>query len=473
MLRIFAQVNYSNPKNPGADSGIQMLASMTKAVLNQCPDICFYVLLPESAEAEWKRAFTHDRIRLLVSPLPPRQGGGAFHFDSRTLDKLIDLRHIDVDLLLINQPELTPAFLDYFNKRYFFHVPAISYIHWLDWRRYDSIKNRAVEPSVLATLTGALLSARVACNSAYGRDRILNVASRWFSNEVLGELAKKLVPFYPAIDASQLARHRSSRRHKKIQIIVPHRAQKYTGFKTLVEKYFPQIWKIRRDFEVILTNPSRYDFVRGYEEKYSFIKVAQLSRREYLETLWSADIVIGSHVGCNQWSVATLEAICANCIPLLSSEGFYTEMLRPLVKSSEWIEICDRWFYFRNEFVNRLLALMDNIEEERKHARVIGRRARDYYDWRTLAKQWGELFESVAQTAPIVGRDSKAFGELHHEIKRCGECTKAELLRAMRWHPKSRYIPWTKYRRRLLTVADEMPNTSEVIFSCNGKSGRI
>jgi glycosyltransferase involved in cell wall biosynthesis len=469
MLRIFAQVNYSNPKNPGADSGIQMQASMINALLKMDPGIYFYVLLPESAAAEWKLSFEHERIRVLVTQLPPRQSGGAFHFDSRALDKLIDFRCEDVDLLLINQPELVPAFLDYFNKRHFFHVPAISYIHWLDWRRYDSIKNRAVEPSIVATLAGALLSTKVACNSEYGRNRILKVAGRWFNDSVLKDLAGKLVSLHPAVDAPRSPRSKRAGNRKKIQIIVPHRAQKYTGFKTLIEKYFPRVWRVRQDFEVLLTNPSRYDFIRGYEAKHPFVTVLQLDRVQYLKALWRADIIIGSHVGCNQWSVATLEGICADCVPLLSNEGFYKEMLTPLIKPKEWPRIWDRWFYFRGEFVNRLLALMDSLEEERKMARVIGRRARRHYDWRAVAKQWADLFETVARTAPVVGSDSSAFRALLKEIELHGSRRKMELLNRMRWHPKSRHIPWTKYRRRLLMVTEETPNTSEVIFSSNGR----
>jgi len=161
MLRIFVQVNYSNPKNPSADSGIQMQAWMMKALLKRNREICFHVLLPESAATEWKSCFEHERIQLLIAPLPPKQAGGAFHFNSRSLDELMDLRRMDFDLLWINQPELAPAFLDYFNKRHFFHVPAITYIHWLDWRRYDLLKNRAAEPSIVAILAGALLSSKV------------------------------------------------------------------------------------------------------------------------------------------------------------------------------------------------------------------------------------------------------------------------------------------------------------------------
>jgi glycosyltransferase involved in cell wall biosynthesis len=469
MLRILAQINYSNPKNPAADSGIQMHASMAKAVLDQHPNIYFYVMLPESALEAWKGAFDHERIGLLVTPLPPRQSGGAFHFDSPALDRIMDFRRMDVDVLLLSQPELTPAFLDYFNKRHFFHIPAISYIHWLDWRKYDAIKNRAVEPSVLSTLTGAMLSSKVGCNSVYGRDRILKLARHWFADELVDGLARKLIPLCPGIDALSLScRRLSHKKKRKIQIIVPHRAQKYTGFKTLIERYLPRVWNLRRDFEVILTNPSRYDFITGYQRDYPFIKVVQLDRSEYINTLSDADIVIGSHVGCNQWSVATLEALCAGCIPLMSSEGFYKEMFEPIVTAREWPKIADHWFYFRSEFANRLLGLMDNLDTERRRAWVIGRRARKWYDWKARALEWGELFESVAQTSPIVGGDSKAFRRLVYEIKRRGKCTKAELLRMMGWHPKSRHIPWTKYRRRLLTIVDEMPNAAEVSFCWNG-----
>lgn len=446
-----------------------MQAWMMKALLKRHHEICFYVLLPDSAAAEWKSSFQHHRIQLLTAPLPPKQAGGAFHFNSRSLDELIDFRRLDFDLLWINQPELTPAFLDYFNKRHFFHIPAITYIHWLDWRRYDLIKNRAAEPSTVAILAGALLSSKVACNSNYGRKRILKVAGRWFNTATLNELANKLVPLPPAIDALQLRpREKRQRRRKTVQIIVPHRAQKYTGFKTLIENYFPKLWSIRRDFRVLVTNPSHYDFVRRYQEKYPFVRVLRLSRAQYIERMWNADIVVGSHVGCNQWSVATLEGICSECVPLLSSEGFYKEMLDPLIRRSEWSQIADRWFYFRSEFVKRLSALIDNLDEEREMAVVVARRARRHYDWRAVADHWANLFKSVAQTAPIIGQDSRAFRTLLREVQRRGSCSKLELLNLMRWHPKSRHIPWTKYRRRLLTLTEETPDSSEVIFSRNG-----
>src|SRR5262249_13651477 len=191
----------------------------------------------------------------------------------------MDLRRMDFDLLWINQPELAPAFLDYFNKRHFFHVPAITYIHWLDWRRYDLLKNRAAEPSIVAILAGALLSSKVVCNSNYGRDQILKVAGRWFNTATLDQLSSKLVPLPPVFDAVQLTpRQKRPHRSKIVQIIVPHRAQKYTGFKTLIENYFPRLWSTRRDFRVLVTNPSHYDFVRRYQERYPFVRVLQLTR---------------------------------------------------------------------------------------------------------------------------------------------------------------------------------------------------
>ena len=463
VLRILSHVNFSNLRDPASDSGVQVQASLINTLLKQNSDLYFYVLTPEQTLPVLQERLTESSVCLLPTPMPARQSGGAFHFDTATLDSVIDFRSMDFDVLHLNQPELTPAFLDYFNKRRFYDIPAVSYIHWFDWRRWDHLKNISNDPASILALTGAVLSHRTGCNSEYGRQRILAAAARWFGDHVLEELAERLCVLPPGIDVPEILAGRARKTARTVQLIVPHRAQKYTGFKTLVERWLPAVWARRQDFRVVLTNPSRYDYVNRYPDRYPFIKIKTLSRRDYIAELWRSDIVLGTHKGSNQWSISTLEAICAECVPLLNREAFFGEMIEPCVPPSERDRFADRNFYFRAEFPNRLLDLLDSLDEEKVRVRELARRARNIYDWRARAADWLSCFRSADAEAPVISARSAAYRKIVDFIAE-GPKSKADILRYMGWHPKSRHISWTKYRRALRTDAVERADGPTSVF---------
>ena len=229
-VRVLDVVNISNVRKPEADSGIRLQSELLAAILRKRPDFFFYVVVPESVVHSVAALFCHPNIKLIPSGGLARQNGGAYHCDFRTLAESLDLARMDIDLLFMNQPELTAAFLDYFNKVHVFDVHAVGYIHWMDWRRLNTTQKRWNIPGNLAATSSILLSAVTGCNSAFGRDRVLREAARWFNAETMAKMSSTLVALTPGIDTPAIVKARMTRRSSRTKtIIFPCRTQTYTA----------------------------------------------------------------------------------------------------------------------------------------------------------------------------------------------------------------------------------------------------
>jgi len=447
--RILDLINFSNLRNPDADSGVRLQKELISAVLRRKPDFFFYLLAPAELQASLSSYFQGKRVQVIPYGGLTRQQGGAYHFDPKELSLLLDLRQIDIDVLFLNQPELTPAFLDYFNKVHFFDIHSLGYIHWMDWKRSDNAKNRWNIPGNLMVLTSILVSTATGCNSLYGKSRILREAKRWFRDDAINEMDRKLIPLYPGVQSREILRARSPARNKVKTIVFPFRAQKYTGFKSLIEIHLRQLWKTRRDFRLLLTNPSNYDYVKKYPERFPFVQVLRLDRQEYLKMLWKADIVVGCHTGANQWSLAVVEAMAAECIPLLNRSSFFREMLAPVIPAGKSASVFAKYTYFRGTFRKQLEALLNNLPDERRRFRPFASRIRAFYDWDSRVDGWIKCFETVDAACTSVTAKSKVVRRMVQFICDQERCSKAQILRYLQWHPKSRQIPWSRYRKYL------------------------
>jgi hypothetical protein len=464
-IRVLDVLNFSNRRNPGADSGIQLQKELITAILRKRPDFFFYLLVPREMKSSLQDAFRGKNVQLIPASFLARQQGGAYQFDVRELSRLLDLDRIDVDALFLNQPELTPGFLDFFNKVHFFDVHSFGYIHWMDWKKLNQRKNRWNLPGNLAILTSILLSAVTGCNSLYGKQRILREAARWFNPETLAELNSKLVPLWPGINWPEIRKARTAERHRVATIIFPFRTQTYTGFKSLVEIHLAKLWRKRRDFRLILTNPSDYDYVKHYPQHFPFIQVCRLDRAEYLRTLWMADVVVACHTGASQWSLAVVEAIAAECIPLLNKEGFLPELLLEAIPVRQRPEVLARHFYFRSEFGRRLEAILDNLPVERQRIKVLSRHVRRFYDWGNRVDDWIRCLEFADRAAQPPTQSTQVLQKIERLIAQQHSCSKDAILRHLNWHTKSHQICWTRYRHYLRRHFWEDPRLPVVVFA--------
>jgi hypothetical protein len=242
-----------------------------------------------------------------------------------------------------------------------------------------------------------------------------------------------------------------------------------------VEVYLTQLWKERQDFQLILTNPSAYDYIRNYEEKYPFVHVHTFTREEYLEALWRADIVVGCHSGINQWSLAVTEALAADCVPLLNDEGFFKELLLESLPLKKRAISEDKYFYHRSNFCRKINALLDNLSQERIRAKAIGRHIRHFYNWGQRIEDWIKAIDGADNASPLLKDATSITRKIDQLMKSHGSCSKRMILQTLQWHPKSRYISWTRYRRYMRQKYIEGWGPSGVTFSCHApsKSGRL
>jgi glycosyltransferase involved in cell wall biosynthesis len=467
-MRILNVLNFSNWRNPAADSGIRLQQELIQAIARKRHDYFFYLLIPREVEREIRSTLEGANVQLIPTTSMSRQQGGAHHFDLRELDTLLDLRRIDIDVLFINQPELTAGLLGFFNKVHFFDLHSFNYIHWMDWQRRDEVKNRWNVPGNLTLLTSVLMSQVTGCNSAYGKSRIVEEASRWFNDSTTSEIERKLVPLHPGIQVPEICAAKSRSRHRLKTIIYPFRALKYTGFRALID-HLAALWEKRQDFRVIITNPSNYDYIKKLPERLPFLEVGRFDRPQYLRELWKADIVVACHNGSSQWSLAAVEALAAECIPLFNSESFLVELFAAALPGGLPSALLDRYFYYRSEFPRRLEYLLDNINEERKKIRPIAEQVRTYYDWTNRVDDWIRCFDAADQASPELRGQTDVSRRIDAVLGGCGSILKEDLMRELDWHVKSRHISWTRYRKYLRSNYFEDHRSPFVRFSASAK----
>jgi|SRR5579862_424097 len=464
-FRILIAINYSAGENTNGDSGFAFTAQLILSLLARDSSLHFYVLAPQDKSEEWTTRLSRPCVTIIPVPMVPRLHGGDFQFDPAELYRRFDFRRYDVDLLFLNQPELAPGFLQFFNRQTFHNVPAVCYVHWFDTRRPSTPKQLHHRPALIAALSGIVVSAATGCNSEFGRERILQQARQWFNSDTIEEMATKLVIFPPVVDVNELLAFRVDGCSKKVQLLINHRLLKYTGVRSLLTHFLPQMATRRRDFNVLATNPSKVR-LPGSLTKVPWLCVKTLDRDNYLAALWKSDIVLAPHRAAH-WSISTLEAICAQTVPLMNCETFFPEMMKPIIEgmsAGKRRHIESRWFYFRGNFSKRLSELIDKIDDERELAVEIGRRARLHYSWDAWSERWIELLHSVDRQVPRMSEQNPSMQKILKMIRDEGSLPKQELLRRMRWTPKTRALAWTSFRKLLREAAPDDPRQSEVVY---------
>lgn len=473
-LRIFTTVNFSAGENISADSGFTHLSVLIMTLLAADPCLHFYVLVPDIHLDAWRNVLLSNRVTLLPFPMVRRLHGGDFQFNPRALFDAVDFRSFEFDILFLNQLETVPAFMNFFNRLTFHNLPAVSYMHWFDTRRPSTPRQRCHEPALLAALAGMSSSNLVGCNSEYAKRRVLATAGRWFNHQALAQLEDKLRILPPMISLPG-ERQPFPRPTGDIRVVVNHRMLKYTGVRPLLDYKLPEIWDTRRDFHVHVTNPSRNRLPKRMTEV-PWMTVATLERNAYHALLSSSDVVIAPHRSTD-WSMSTLEAICAGAVPLMNRESFFPEMFGPILgmlTEGARRHVAERWFFYRQQFRRRFEAILDNIVEEREIAYTVMTAARRVYAPSDRANSWLRTLRDAAGTTPALSPRNPSVVKLRRALEERGKMTREDLLELMRCRPQTRTVAWTSLRRALLAFSQDDPCESNVgyVFAEAG-AGRL
>lgn len=464
-LRILTQVNFSSSGNPEGDSGLYFISSLIHSILEKDEGFHFYVLIPSKHKDVWGKRLTHARITLLPIDIASRSHGGNFHFNPNQLFEIFKFREYEVDCLFINQPESTNAYLHFFNKLLFHKIPAVSYIHWFDTRDGRSKSNNQ-EPVLMSAINGMISSNIVGCNSEYGKKLILEQSEKWYNETCINQLKSKIKILPPGIDTKELDRNFIAiKKTRKKKIIINHRLLKYTGVRDLLTQTFPKLWEIRKDFEVIVTNPSNVRLPLKLTNV-PWLTDGKFGREEYIRQLWSSDIVVCPHKSTH-WSISTLEAIYTQCVPLMNSNSFFPELMTPVLERLDLDvnnHIKTNWFYSNNSLVSKICFLLDNIEKEKNILKDLSQYVKEIYDWNTISDEWIKVFHEVDSKTHIISETNPSYKKILNLIQRDGGISKQEILRELAWGPQSSTLSWTAFRQRLKNIAFDDSNNSEVFY---------
>jgi hypothetical protein len=471
-LRILTQLNYSAGANPDADSGLRFTGALLKNLVERDDSLHFYVLTPTKIIEECRTQFPHARITLIPLDIPPRLHGGDFSFDPTALYRQFDFRRYDVDILYLNQAETVTAFLNFFNRQTYHLIPAVTYVHWFDTRRPSTPKQRTHHPALLAALSGLAASTLIGGNSSFGRSQVIREAERWLHPDIAEDIRRKFHILPPPVSGPEIrasepaARSRPTKREVKATILLNHRLLKYTGVRQALEDSLPQLWSERRDFRVIVTNPSRArlpdDLLRA-----PWVEHATVPRSKYYGKLWDAQIVLAPH-RATHWSISTMEAVCAECLPICNSESFSREMFSPVLArmSSGSGALFEKYcLYYRQNMRRKISQAMDDLPKLSGFRAELACATQHVYSWDICCAEWRRMFDDAYAQVPSMPFKNPSMQTLIRTLSQRGHMTKLDLLREMRWAPKTRTLSWTAFRKALREFTTDDPAQAELVFT--------
>lgn len=440
-------MNVSNEISIWCDSGWHVQRNVIQEILKKRNDYHFFLTVPYNQLS---------KVVSLSSPLltfmPYHYSGGAgnkYHFDSVQLWKLMDMRHKDWDFVINNEAILGNHFLNMFCYRSHFDIPIVNYVHWVN-------TTKDMTHQQMDMLNSISWCYNTYCNSKYGRELILKEVDNIYSDVVAEKIKNNLHILNVGFNDKEMLEYKVKDKFDKVTLIFNHRVSQYTGFSSLL-KQCKKIYDNGTDFQLIFTNPAT-PMARGSLKKYPFVTTYDepLSYPDYIRLLWKSDICFGLHNGQNQWSIAFLEALYCDNIPITTNDIFYKEML-------------DR----KTHQLEDLGFVIENIDSIRENYSI------EKYYWRNLVDDYIKMYETNFEQHgagievlknpenSTVLRQIKSFFNTRPILE------KQEII-AIRGKTVGSgigcQVPYTKYRKELLKVADDVIEEEKSFYRIKDES---
>jgi len=441
-VRIFDYLNISNERSIWADSGFHVQRNVIQEILKKRDDIHFYLTVPTDQYTAVKQ-LESDRLTLLKYNYSSGSGH-KYHFDINQLWNLMDMWRRDYDLVISNEVILGNQFRNLFCYKSHFDIPIVNYIHWVDTS--DSVTQQQWD-----MYSSIYWCHKTYCNSVYGKRLILDNIYNIYTKDVAERINDKLGILNVGFNDKELDQYKTKDKFDVPTLVFNHRISQYTGYEALL-KECKKLYDKGLKFKLIFTNPS-VSLTRSGLSKYPFLELKEggYTYPEYIELLWKSDICFGLHNGQNQWSIAFLEALYCDNIPITSNKIFYPEML-----GKDTFLISDLGYVIEN---------LDGIAS--KHFDL------EKYYWRNLADDYLRMYESeiaeYEKTADTLKDEqkSKVLNDVKELFKVRPVIDKSEILRLRAKEVGSGMgcqTPYSKYRRALLKICDDVIEKDESMY---------
>jgi len=251
---IFSYLNVSNPSNLEADSGFIFQKLLLQSILEINQNFYAYLLCPKNTP------FIHKRVKnIQIFKNSCNKYSVRFNFP---WFKYIELSFLkNVDIAIINQPELTSNFRSLFTVLGNRKVKIISYFHYIPIEKLP-VKNRifweqSMNHNNLAQIIfkrqlEALITADYCITCSRFAIKFLKENIKTIGEKVN---FKKLTYIPPPISLEEVLENKTEEKFPLKTIVYNHRLYKHYGT-TEIFDWLSELFTKRKDFQVLVTDPT-------------------------------------------------------------------------------------------------------------------------------------------------------------------------------------------------------------------------
>jgi glycosyltransferase involved in cell wall biosynthesis len=426
-IRILVYPNITS-KDYNKDSYVDVLHLMIKH-LNEISDrYYFYILSPKYIE---KLDFpnTHQ----FYIDIPTHSPSMRLNFNLFEIDKIIDWKKLDIDLVFSHLPEHTLELSNFFSYQTHIEPLYFGYSHWFDFPKIVTWKD-----TFMKNINGLLEMDKCFANTQSQIDLVIDTSKEIYSDKIINELKQKLKPLYLGVDEKDII-HNINPNYEKI-IVFNHRPWTYKDYPNFL-KTMDCLYQKRQDFKVWVPLSKSQD--REY------IIIDKFSKKEYYKRLSECCVGFSPRQNYRGWSIATTDGLMNGCPYILYDEAYNREIFPEgdfFKTNSDSIPLIEKYLdhpQYRNMMAEKSL---NNCKK-----RLI---------FKQEVIQLNEYILNLYSQIKTVQSDG-ALNRLIEIIKSEKNITKKDLLNKMRWGVG---IKWTKYRSALMNH----PN----IFDCDETHSR-
>lgn len=223
----------------------------TERIISWLPDCHHYVLVPTRHNIPDNR----QNVTLLKYPYPTNAVSNRSQFDTKAFLQVMDMRHMDIDFLFVNQPELMYNILvALMDKRYGEILKRVAFFHWVDCAA--SRGSPAIPHGYMRQLEAINLSDKVYFHSEVSMAALKSNFNRVKAVELNESYISDKTSYMPTSHAPFEGEQEIQLPNKKI-IVFNHRWSQSTGMNRFLEYTEPLLkdsqyllWVTDKDAEV-------------------------------------------------------------------------------------------------------------------------------------------------------------------------------------------------------------------------------
>jgi hypothetical protein len=286
--------NITNSANIEKDSFVDVIYNHINA-LKEYGDYYWHIILPEPVAK-----LNLDNVKQHIVQI----SGDMIHMRVTFPRKAITLlQELDYDVIYSHLP-------DWFMVKRYTDKPIIGYSHWWEMKTCNAEDRKNHQRNIVPELLGVLGMEVCYLNTQDQKNRVLNEAREWFTDEKIQQLDKILQVWNLGAPKDKIVESCPS--HKDKIIVFNHRAAAYKGYPQFIE-LMKEYRKQRDDFTVWVPQ------LDGTPEE-PWIDNTKVPKHEYYERLQRCSVGVQMRQSNYGWSVAAVDCMM-NGTPMIFQES--------------------------------------------------------------------------------------------------------------------------------------------------------